>query len=241
MNLLEPPVSPVLEVADRERLAVLVNRPLNAIVDGRMVRLADVPVPGTEIDVDAELAAVGELEAEWRRTLAPALRTEQGSSPADFFPWAEQLRDLRTRVQNVEQWEQVAGQTLVPTVRHLVHALDEGLSGDLARRWHDWRDRYLPALQKLFEGLRGEAMRTSRRTSLAIAAIVDPFLPAERRPETLARKALWVLSSTPAVTVVLNGMRRSTYVDDAVSVLRWSPLGDAAAIYRAMRDWRGTA
>jgi hypothetical protein len=50
-----------------------------------------------------------------------------------------------------------------------------------------------------------------------------------------------VLSSTPAVTVVLNGMRRSTYVDDAVSVLRRSPLGDAAAIYRAMRNWRGTA
>jgi hypothetical protein len=50
-----------------------------------------------------------------------------------------------------------------------------------------------------------------------------------------------VLASTPAVTVVLNGMRRSTYVDDAVSVLRWSPLPDAAAIYRALRDWRGAA
>jgi uncharacterized protein YyaL (SSP411 family)/aryl-alcohol dehydrogenase-like predicted oxidoreductase len=241
MNLLEPPANRVLEVADRERVAVLVNRPLNAIVDGRVVRLADVPVPDTEIDLDAELAAVGELEAEWRCNLAPALRTEQGSSPADFFPWAEQLRDLRPRIQNAEQWEQVAGQTVVPTVMHLVRALDDALSGELARRWHDWRDRYLPPLQRLLEGLRGEAMRKSHRTSLAIAAIVDPFLPAERRPETLARKALWVLASTPAVTVVLNGMRRSTYVDDAVSVLRWSPLPDAAAIYRALRDWRGAA
>jgi aryl-alcohol dehydrogenase-like predicted oxidoreductase len=124
---------------------------------------------------------------------------------------------------------------------HLVRALDDALSGELARRWHDWRDRYLPPLQRLLEGLRGEATRKSHRTSLAIAAIVDPFLPAERRPETLARKALWVLASTPAVTVVLNGMRRSTYVDDAVSVLRWSPLPDAAAIYRALRDWRGAA
>jgi uncharacterized protein YyaL (SSP411 family)/aryl-alcohol dehydrogenase-like predicted oxidoreductase len=238
MNLIESDTAAVLELARRERLGVLVNRPLNAIVDGSMVRLADVPAPVHEIDVDATLASVAELEAEWRRDLAPHLRTAEGSEPADFFPWAAQLGDFRPRVQNLDQWEQVAGQTVVPTVTELVRALDEGLSGALADRWRAWRDRYVPDLQRLLEGLRNEALARSQVTSTAIAACVDPFLSVERRAGTLARKALWVLACTPGVTTVLNGMRRSSYVDDAVGVLRWSPLGAVADIYEAMKGWR---
>jgi hypothetical protein len=70
----------------------------------------------------------------------------------------------------------------------------------------------------------------------AVAAILDPALPAARRSETLSRKAIWVLSSTPGVGSVLVGMRRPEYVDDAMAVETWEPLADPLAALRRTRD-----
>ena len=69
-----------------------------------------------------------------------------------------------------------------------------------------------------------------------LEAVIDPLLPPERRRETLARKALWVVASTPGVSSVLAGLRDPAYVRDALAVLSWPPLPDAAAVYRAVRD-----
>ena len=53
-----------------------------------------------------------------------------------------------------------------------------------------------------------------------VHAVLDPFLPAALRPATLSQKALAVLMNTRGVTSVLNGMRRRSYVDDALGALR---------------------
>ena len=74
------------------------------------------------------------------------------------------------------------------------------------------------------------------RNAGAVAAIIDPVLPAARRSETLSRKAIWVLSSTPGVANVLVGMRRPDYVDDAMAVDAWEPLADPLAALRRTRD-----
>jgi aryl-alcohol dehydrogenase-like predicted oxidoreductase len=75
------------------------------------------------------------------------------------------------------------------------------------------------------------AARSSQAVSNQVTAAVNPHLPLARRGETLSRKALWVLLSTPGVTTVLLGMRHPDYVADGMEVLRWAPLGDARKIY----------
>jgi hypothetical protein len=67
-----------------------------------------------------------------------------------------------------------------------------------------------------------------------VEAVLDPLLPAERRRETLQRKALWVVASTPGVSSVLVGMRDPAYVRDAAAVLDWPPLDDPARVFRAL-------
>jgi aryl-alcohol dehydrogenase-like predicted oxidoreductase len=74
------------------------------------------------------------------------------------------------------------------------------------------------------------------RNADAVTTILDPALPAARRSETLSRKAIWVLSSTPGVASVLVGMRRPEYVDDAMAVDAWEPLADPLAALRRTRD-----
>src|SRR5262249_57078626 len=63
----------VLELASAESVGVLVNRPLNAVVDRGMVRLADFPAPAAGV-VDRQLETVGKLEAEYRKEIASRLR-----------------------------------------------------------------------------------------------------------------------------------------------------------------------
>ncbi|MDE2058694.1 MAG: DUF255 domain-containing protein [candidate division NC10 bacterium] len=78
------------------------------------------------------------------------------------------------------------------------------------------------------------AATPSRRVADAISAAIDPLLPEAGRGESLSRKALWILTSTPGVSCVLNGMRTPAYVDDSLGVLSWPPLADVVPIYQAV-------
>jgi uncharacterized protein len=68
--------------------------------------------------------------------------------------------------------------------------------------------------------------------SAAVAKELDPLLPPTRRDESLSRKAISVVSSTPGVGAVLVGMREVGYVDDAMAVAAWEPLPDPMAVHR---------
>jgi hypothetical protein len=220
-------------------IAVLINRPLNAIVGGRMLRLANFVAEGTSIDLEAQLKTVGNLEAEWRRRLAPEIRTTRGSlSPDDFFRWTDQLQALPRQLENLDQWDHIEGQMILPQVASLIKVLDQSLDGELARLWQSWRDRYVDELTKLLGEFRRQAATRSQKQSTAIAAAIDPLLPAERRGESLSRKALWVLASTPGVSSVLNGMRRPSYVEDSLGILAWPPLPYPLPVYEAVQGLR---
>lgn len=75
----------------------------------------------------------------------------------------------------------------------------------------------------------------SRRPALVTEMLLEAVIPESRRDESLSRKAIWVLASTPGVSSVLVGMRRPEYVDDAMAVETWEPLADPLAVYRRMR------
>jgi hypothetical protein len=93
----------------------------------------------------------------------------------------------------------------------------------------------VPELLTLLRGLRREATERSRRRTAAVATAVDSVLPQVRRSESLSRKALWVLTGTPGVTSVLNGMRTPAYVEDSAGVLHWPLLESARSAYEVAK------
>jgi len=153
----------------------------------------------------------------------------------DYFKWADELSRIRPLIQNLEHWEQIEYQMIGPHINQVLRALTQHFSGDLADQWQQWRDRYLPELLRLLRELRREATVKSREKTAAVTRLIDPLLPALHRSESLSRKALWVLTSTPGVTCVLNGMRTPDYVQDSLAVLGWQPLSDARPVYAAMK------
>ena len=229
--------STVLDTARAAGVGVLVNRPLNAMVEDGLFRLASVAVPEAGVELGAQLEALRALEAEYRTGVASHLEAgEGGIPPSNFFGWSDELGEIAPQIQGLEHWSALESQRVLPRLGQALQALDRHLTGDLGEQWHAWRARYVPAVQKALTEMRRRAAEKSRARAEQLEAILDPLLPAERRRESLSRKALWVVASTPGVSSVLAGMRDPAYVRDALAVLSWPPLPDAAAVYRAIRD-----
>ena len=229
----------VLEVTQREGIAVLVNRPLNAMPTKKsgVIRLADFPLEGDPVDFDGQCKTVAALEEEYRTSIASALQhSGQGMAPADFFTWAVELTRVRPQIQGLEHWEQIEHQMIAPHINQVMQALSRHLTGTAAEQWETWRDRYVPQLLTLLGGLRREATERSRAKTALVSARLDPLLPEARRKESLSRKALWVLASTPGVTSVLNGMRTRDYVEDSLAILRWEPAPIVGPLYEAVKS-----
>lgn len=152
-------------------------------------------------------------------------------TPTEFFKWSIELQRVRPQIQGLEHWEQIEHRMIAPQVNQVFQLLDRGLSGDVAERWQNWRQRYVPEFLTLLRGLRHEATTRSRSQSDRVTQAIDQFLPASHRASSLSQKALWVLVSTPGVTCVLNGMRTTRYVEDTLSVLNWEPLKETRPVY----------
>jgi aryl-alcohol dehydrogenase-like predicted oxidoreductase len=229
----------VLNHAQGEGIAVLVNRPLNAIPvkNGGVFRLAECPLEEDALPVEPQLEIVNGLEDEYRKTIAPVIpHSGQGMPPVEFFQWAKELTRIRPQIQGVEHWEQIEHHMIGPHVNQVVQAITRLVSGEAAQQWDAWRERYLPELVRLIRGLKREATERSRVKTAALAATIDPLLPPARRGDSLSRKALWVLASTPGVTTVLNGMRTVAYVDDAMGILGWDPLSAVQSVYIRVKE-----
>ena len=220
----------VLQLAEARRIGVLVNRPLNAITPQRMIRLADFPKPPDSGpgNFESRLERLAEKEAEFRRDIAPGLEpVEGGTQPDSFFRWAETLQKSLEQLDSRNQWHHVMETQIGPQLGGVLRALDQHLHGDAAKAWASWRGDYLPILDAVLAAVDLEATQKSQARSDRVAAPIRRKLPVKLAGENLSRIALWTLASTPGVSSVLTGMRKTRYVEDATTVLGW-PLFDNA-------------
>ena len=228
-------VQTVLAFAQEANIAILVNRPLNAIPGkgAGMIRLADPQVEISNTNFEAQQPKVAALEHDYKQVLAPQVpKPEKGAAPLDYFNWAEELKRIRPSIQNLEHWDQIESQTIAPHANQVFQLLTRHFSGKQEEEqiWESWRDRYVPELVSLLKVMRMEAAQKSAKKISEIRKLIDPLLPESKREEPFARKALWAVASIPGVTSVLNGMRHPVYVDDSLTILKWEPLSQPRAL-----------
>jgi uncharacterized protein len=229
----------VLEFAQQEQIAVLANRPLNAIPSKQrgMIRLADPNTEPVESTFEEQHEQLSILEEEFRKNFVPHIPySGKGLEPKDFFSFTEELKSLRPRLQGLEHWDQIESQMIAPHVNQALQVVTKHLGEDHANAWKNWQHRYIPKLVTLFLVLRKESAQKNREALTAISGLIDSLLPEDKRAEPIARKSLWTLTSTPGISCVLNGMRSTTYVDEALQVMNWSPLSTARNVFEIIRN-----
>ena len=236
LNLLEsaPATSGLVAEAESTGLGVLVNRPINAVSDGKIIRLADIRIPVEAIDVKKQLQRVAELEKEYAQLFAPGVRGTLGAEhPAGQLDLADKLESLLPQIGGLEYWSQ-----LEPQVRHSIDSIltvaDRLLRPATGPRWTEWLSSYQGEIEELLTEMRRLAATRSRDRAAAIRNELAPRLPEGREDDSLSLLALWTVVSIPGVTSVLTGMRRRPYVQDALEVLSREPLEQTEQILTAL-------
>jgi uncharacterized protein len=228
-----------LQAASEAGLGVLVNRPLNAFVDRRLIRLADPRTSPPQEDLETLSARLAALERDYLSEIAPHAGSSSGVMAADqLFRLAEEIAGLPEQVEDESHWQQIEQQYIIPRINHVVGDMARNVDEAIREPWRLWWERCLPVLQALLAEVGRMAAERGRARTESIRAGLDPLLPAGRRGESLSRKALWVLTSTPGVGAVLVGMRRPEYVQDALGILSWPSLQDAVSVYKALASDR---
>jgi len=229
-------VESALSVARRAGIALLVNRPLNAIKGSSILRLAAPQRPANAQKLELARGNLLALEREFRSTIAPALELSPGVEADDLFAWGDRILEIEPRVESLVQWEEIESHVIAPELGKVLRALDGALSGELAERFRDFRGRYLRDLETLFFAMRSRAADRTQARLDVIERALAPHLPPELRAEPLSRQALVVLRSLPGVTCVLLGARAPQYVEDALAALRLPKVADSSAALAAVRD-----
>lgn len=225
-----------LEAAAAAGIGVLINRPLNAFAGNRLLRLASPAIPPQGTTLEAATTTLRALEQEHRNNIAPRVDRTSADAAGQLFQLVEQLVEMAPQVEDLVHWRQIEQQYVIPRVNYVAGAVARGIDEKQKSRWQSWWGHFSSALQDLLYDIGRQAAEKSRGPAQEIASAIDPALPPERREESLSRKALWVLGSTPGVSCVLVGMRRPSYVADAMAITDWPALDDTAAVYDRMEQ-----
>lgn len=222
LNANQPGGQNVLDLAHHRKMAVLINRPLNAMDKHRMMRLAEINSEKSFSDDDAinAIGAFRKSEQRFVRRILPRLDVPMPMMQrvADQLCVGDQLKFYWRNFGSYERWRQGKAGFFLPRVQGVLQFLTqfsddvEGLKGWMDQH-HDHLTHVLEAVESLYAGDAKRQVQAMRRS----------VRQADRswgEGRTLSQMAVRAVRATLGVTCVLVGMRQTDYVGDILEELR---------------------
>lgn len=218
----QPAGQTVLQFAVEQNMGVLINRPLNAFANGRLIRLADVWLDGepNRGRVSTMVDTLVDKEVHLREAILPEM-TLEGSLVQQLgqaFSVGQMLQLRWEGFGSYQGWQDVVRQFIVPRVQRAGQFM-AGRPGVPATA-HTWLDGYIEVLNQALTEIgfvyQGQAVAQ-------VAEMKQRVLRADGEwggGATLSQMAVRALRSTAGVTTVLVGMREQGYVADVLGDLR---------------------
>jgi hypothetical protein len=200
----------LLQRCAHQGLAVLANRPMNAIVAGHIVRLAD---PGSDVEADQFAESrhrVARLEA------AIGAHEHGHALPA----WSKELPVSMRKLFNAVAFDDFQLQFADRNTEAALAVLASEVQGDpiasalMAR----WRRDYVGAYASMMRAARAQFARRDRQRLAPRVEEIEAALPAVLLGGTISQQAIAWSVTRPGVTSTLVGMRRPEYVEDATAL-----------------------
>ena len=211
----------ILQFARDKKLGVLVNRPLNAISDNRLLRLAEVEARRRASDKEIADRIAGLICSE--EILRNKIINKLHLTPS----WQSQLMEqvaigavLKQHWQNFgtyERWRELQKYYFLPGVKEVFQFLkgQEIPGEDISL----WVNSHMGKLEVLLDAVGStyavEAGKRCDQLKKQLASVDTDWAKAP----TLSQMAIRALRSTAGITTVLVGMRRQSYVEDVLEEL----------------------
>jgi len=211
----------VIQFARDKKLGVLINRPLNAIIDNRLIRLAEVQAAraaSTE-EISQRMDDLIQSEELLERKILPELSL----TPSLQAQVLEQvaiggvLKQQWSNFGSYERWHELQSYYFAPRIRGVVQFLEQQES--LTESVSPWIRSHQEIIQAVFRAISSvyqeQAAENAARTKARVSSADADWAEAA----TLSQMALRALRSTLGITTVLVGMRQESYVDDVIEEL----------------------
>jgi uncharacterized protein len=206
LNLME---TTALESLATAPLGVLTNRPLNAIEDNIVYRLAQDFSMREAMDFRARGRALRDAERAFQRTFSP----QCGDTDVRYLYFAKQLGQGLSTFPSRISLQDYAYHTHLPRVRELLESLHERFSTQEA--FSAWRTAYWSALTSFIQSALANLEQRDRQKVQTVMNAWTDELPPALSGASWAQQAWWFCASQPNVSSTLAGMRRPKYVEEA--------------------------
>ena len=215
----------VLQFCREKGIGVLLNRPLNAFFNSRMIRLADFVPPGQQPPGPERL----------KQILSPLHRMEEKLEDQFDIPLiygqsngiANYLETIVPQMKSLAHWEEIFGEYVIQPIQQWAIQCQQ-LYGE-RKEWQDWWKEFVGRLQAAFE----EISRFVAASQQSISDKIRHDLQTAGYPKTsesLSRMAENLLLHLDGVSCVLNGMRTPDYVKDYMGALELDPVNSLAIL-----------
>ena len=219
----------VLEIASEYHLGVLVNRPLNAIKDKKLSRLADFKTKKEYFKLDeaqivTEINLLDSMEEDFLKEYLDVLKlSEENNEAVNYFLKAGQvLKENWKNFGSIENFNDVKKQFLIPRVNYAFTVIikSPNLTNEMRSRL-DAIARQVNKLMEMFETIYGIfANSRSKKLHESLNNLTGKNETEWFKDLTLSQKAIHILNSIDGISCTLVGMRQKKYADDVIESLK---------------------
>lgn len=223
----------VIKLAAKAGLGVIVNRPLNAIVNNRIERLTDFRMDGSFNlkDLQHSFRNVDSLVESILHELKRQTRMgyEKFQDIKDSFGIAKFLMKNFDDLDNPVSLNDLVEFYVNPRIRIIKSNVIENetipsMIGELAQN-------FLAEIQKFLLILKTIVIAKYNMNNMKVHGMLNNYLPQTLRGNSLSSKALLLTASLPYVSSVLVGMRQPDYVDEVISISKDVPISEPEAFW----------
>jgi len=231
----------LIEFAGKHNLGTLINRPLNALSNKGLTRLADFEVNSEyakleEAQIIAEINLLDSMEEDFTREYIDVLNlSEQNKQAVNYFLKAGQLlKENWKNFGSIESFNDVKKQYLIPRVNFAITTLasSPNLTDEMKTRL-DKIAKQINKIMGIMESIYGlMANSSSKDLHLKLNTIVSQEEADKVKDLSLSQKASLFINSIDEISCTLVGMRQKKYVDDVIGSLK------AVKISNALEKWK---
>ncbi len=229
----------LLELAGKNNMGTLVNRPLNALGSKGLTRLADFLVIEEyskleEAQIIAEINLLDSMEEDFTKEYLDVLNlSEENKQAVNYFLKAGQLlKENWKNFGSIESFNDVKKQFLIPRVNYALTTLVSSPSlTDEMKNKLDIIAKQVNKLMKIMDSIYGLLANVR---SKEIHDKLNELIPEGLKDLTLSQKAILLINSLDEISCTLVGMRHEGYVDDAVKSIQHKKLDGARKIWESL-------
>jgi aryl-alcohol dehydrogenase-like predicted oxidoreductase len=208
----------VIAYARANGIGVLVNRPLNAILGNRLIRLANYPEREypPEQDINDLVHDAKLQEEEFKDQVLDTLELNPQAKDAvgkllGFGTWLEnKWHGLAT----LDEWRDLVYTVIRPRIQYAFDLMQKNSHSD--ETLFKFLQQYAETIDETIEHITNYYTSRSAAVSSSIHEAVDELLPSRLHALSLSQKAILAVRSIEGVSCVLVGMRSEEYVEDVI-------------------------